>query len=570
MSEPFKNQRGEAGFAMTWQIEVRHDGLQKYRVVKGSDKHQVEQKVRAQLLAWDEQYSRKLISNAARAERDLVRLTRETGKKEAEQRTHEAQLAIDAAKSILQYTLKVDDRIAWDELKSKTPFPKPQPSPPAKLEIPPAPEFTAPSRTVLDWLVPGRRRRSLESAHESFEDRKRSWSGHAQRLKAAHDSRLSSYEQDMASWRKEKLDYEQRQQEDNDAIDAQKRMYMEKDADAVSEYIELVLSRSVYPRFIGREYQVEYSSDQGIAVIDLLLPNPEDIPQTKDVKYIASNNSLEERHLKPKELEQLYDSVIYQISLRTLHEIYESDTADTIHAIVFNGFVNYIDRSIGNEVRACILSVHTTRSDFLRINLSAVDPKQCFRSLKGIAAPQLATLTPVAPILQLRRDDPRFVTGEGITSRIDDHINIAAIGWEEFEHLIREIFEQEFSNPGSEVKVTRATRDAGVDAVIFDPDPVRGGKIVVQAKRYTNTVDVSAVRDLYGAVLNEGASKGILVTTSNFGPDAYGFAQGKPLSLINGQNLLFLLEKHGKKARIDLHEAKGLGVGLQRRTLIDG
>jgi restriction system protein len=67
---------------------------------------------------------------------------------------------------------------------------------------------------------------------------------------------------------------------------------------------------------------------------------------------------------------------------------------------------------------------------------------------------------------------------------------------------------------------------------------------------------VSAVRDLYGTVLSEGATKGILVTTSSYGNDAYKFAQGKPLTLMNGAHLLYLLEKHGHKARINIKEAK--------------
>ena len=142
--------------------------------------------------------------------------------------------------------------------------------------------------------------------------------------------------------------------------------------------------------------------------------------------------------------------------------------------------------------------------------------------------------------------------------------NIAAMGWEEFEHLIREIFEKEFASSGGEVKVTQASRDGGVDAVAFDPDPIRGGKIVIQAKRYTNTVDVSAVRDLYGTVVNEGATKGILVTTSSFGNNSYTFAKDKPITLMDGSNLLYLLEKHGHRAVIDLAEAKRLGNSLQR------
>lgn len=64
------------------------------------------------------------------------------------------------------------------------------------------------------------------------------------------------------------------------------------------------------------------------------------------------------------------------------------------------------------------------------------------------------------------------------------------------------------------------------------------------------------MRDLYGSLINEGANKGILVTTADYGPDAHEFARGKPITLLSGAQLLYLLEKHGHKARIDLKEAK--------------
>jgi restriction system protein len=91
---------------------------------------------------------------------------------------------------------------------------------------------------------------------------------------------------------------------------------------------------------------------------------------------------------------------------------------------------------------------------------------------------------------------------------------------------------------------------------VFDPNPITGGKYVIQAKRYTNTVDVSAVRDLVAVVSKEGASRGILVTTSSFGSDAYQFAQGYPVTLLSGNELLGLLQKHGYDFKIDLKEAK--------------
>ena len=60
----------------------------------------------------------------------------------------------------------------------------------------------------------------------------------------------------------------------------------------------------------------------------------------------------------------------------------------------------------------------------------------------------------------------------------------------------------------------------------------------------SNTVGVSAVRDLFGTMQNEGASKGILVTTSGYGKASFEFAQNKPLELLSGSNLLSLLEEH--------------------------
>ena len=106
------------------------------------------------------------------------------------------------------------------------------------------------------------------------------------------------------------------------------------------------------------------------------------------------------------------------------------------------------------------------------------------------------------------------------------------------------------------VKITQTSHDGGVDAVAFDPDPIRGGKIIIQAKRYTNVVGVSAVRDLYGTLINEGANSGVLVTTSDYGAEAYEFAKGKPIKLLNGSELLGLLKKQGYNAYINLQEAK--------------
>ncbi len=55
---------------------------------------------------------------------------------------------------------------------------------------------------------------------------------------------------------------------------------------------------------------------------------------------------------------------------------------------------------------------------------------------------------------------------------------------------------------------------------------------------------------------HEGASRGILVTTARYGGDSREFAKDKPLTLIDGSNLVYLLEQHGYRVRIDVEEAR--------------
>jgi len=153
---------------------------------------------------------------------------------------------------------------------------------------------------------------------------------------------------------------------------------------------------------------------------------------------------------------------------------------------------------------------------------------------------------PVKPIIEFDMVDKRFIEQNDILSNLDSRPNLMDLTYGEFENLVSDLF----GKMGLESKLTRSTKDGGVDAIAFDCRPILGGKVVIQAKRYKNTVGVSAVRDLFGTMMNEGASKGIIVTTSGFGPDAYDFAKDKPLELIDGGGLLYLLDQVGIRARI--------------------
>lgn len=561
----------------SYSLEMWHDSLSKHRVIKGESEYIVRQKAIMQAAEWDERWS--TVSQKA-AERQA----KEDGKRYQESRKEEAAAATTAAldeqaalQALLRATLEVDDKVDWEQLKNKAEFPEPKPkkplTPPApqepRLPRQPTPADSAyqPALGLLDRLFSKRKAAKEAAARDLFDKHLQDWKQSVDQLQMQHEAALRQHAaavqsaeeahlKEVAAWTSAREAYLSYQAEQNGVVDAKRDAYMAGDPAAIEEYCDLVLSASDYPDYFPQEYELGFDLNAKTLVVDYQLPSPDELPTLKAVKYVASRDALEESHITEAQSAKLFDDVMYQVALRTIHEVFEADVIDAVQAVVFNGIVTAVDRTTGNSVTSCILSVRASKEEFLAINLANVDPKACFKALKGVASAKLSGLSPVAPVMQLNKEDSRFVAAYGVTSELDEGFNLASMPWEDFEHLIREVFEQEFSTTGGEVKVTQASRDGGVDAVAFDPDPIRGGKIVIQAKRYTNTVGVGAVRDLYGTVMAEGANKGVLVTTADYGPDSYAFANGKPLVLLNGSNLLHMLARHGHKAKIDIREAR--------------
>ncbi|WP_440998065.1 restriction endonuclease [Arhodomonas sp. SL1] len=559
---------GKSGNPLGYQVEVWHDGLNEHRVIRDKDFGILESKVRNQLLKWDEKWQR-VKAKQEEAER------RQRGKEGADAATRDAQEAMRAAEGILAWTLDVDDTVDWSELKRHEPF-RFEPHESTKgIRLDPAdgrpigiepvqrsrqPTLSdrtiAPRNTLLDKIIPPFGRKREAEAEERLKAALERWQSEEDGANREEAKRGKRFDHLRASYERAKEEYEKACAEQEARVDDLRRRWLAGEPDAVEEHAELVLGASEYPDWIHADYTVAYDAANGVLVVDYELPPVEVTPTLKEVTYVASRDEYKEKHITEAQKKKLYDSILYQIAIRTVHELFEADESGALAMITFNGWVTSVNPGTGKSERKCILSLQTGKEEFQEVDLSQVDPKACFKALKGVAASSLAELAPVTPLLQFDSDDARFVESRDIADGLGNETNLAAMDWEDFEHLVRELFSKHFEKDGGEVHVTQASRDGGVDAIAFDPDPIRGGKMVIQAKRYTNTVGVSAVRDLYGTVVNEGAVKGILITTSDYGPDAYAFAKDKPLALLSGANLLHLLAEHGYKATINIEEAK--------------
>jgi HJR/Mrr/RecB family endonuclease len=315
----------------------------------------------------------------------------------------------------------------------------------------------------------------------------------------------------------------------------------------ITEFIESVLTE-MQLRTDSPKARVAYSPQSRQVVVEYELPAVDVVPKAKSYRYVKTQDKVVETARPASQVKGLYASAIAQLTLLCLAHIFRVDTKQHIDVIVFNGVVDTIDPRTGKRTRPCLITVRTTRDTFTEINLAQVDPAACLKYLHAGISKSPTELAPVRPVLEFSMVDPRFVTETDTLSELDDRPNLMELTPQQFESLIQNLFEK----IGLDTRQTRPSRDGGVDCVAYNTDPILGGKVVIQAKRYKHTVGVSAVRDLYGTLQNEGASKGILVTTSGYGKASFEFAEGKPIELFDGTHLLYLLETHaGIKARIE-------------------
>jgi restriction system protein len=175
--------------------------------------------------------------------------------------------------------------------------------------------------------------------------------------------------------------------------------------EAIQEYVEIVLSNSVYPDVFPVDHDAEFNVADRELTLTVSVPNPGEVPAVKEYKYNKAKDEITETKLPVGQARERYASAVHQVSIRTLHEIFEADRAERIRTISLTVQTEHVSPSTGQTEIVPLVIVAANRETFSQFDLARVVPSATLETLGAAVSKKPYELVPA--------DTSRGVRGQG-------------------------------------------------------------------------------------------------------------------------------------------------------------
>ncbi len=362
------------------------------------------------------QAGRAAAADAKAAEREAKRLHVEA--REAEVAVLNAELAdqLEQIDGTLAATLDVDDFVDLESLRQvavhppfnpgewATPFPAPAPIP-----APPEPQWIPPPEPKgISSAFGGKKRfaEQLAQARTAFAAAHQAWQyemsllpgrGQAQQeeYQRAEANRVAGLQQMRDTYDTECQRRDAEAQEANAALDELINNLAYNVEEAVQEYVAIVLANSAYPECIPVEHDFTYDSQTRELTLGVSIPPPTAVPSTAAYKYVKAKDEITASPLTQAAMKQRYLNLVAQVSLRSLHEVFEADRAERIQTISLTITTEAMDPGLGQMTVVPLAAVATDRATFSAIELRNVEPLATMKHLKALVSKNPLALDPI-------------------------------------------------------------------------------------------------------------------------------------------------------------------------------
>ena len=339
------------------------------------------------------------ITNADAAQRKLREKEAQEAHVEAmladvEERNQQLAEVYEDIDTLLEATLSRDDHVHLNTLRVAVTHPpfdrgdlEVQTAEPPPIPNPPEPVLSLPEppRGLASLFGKKKHAEAVESATRAHEQARVEWEAKcrqadARRQKArtdhaeAEEKRITALQRERARYAKECEDREADATARNRDLDELIANLWDGTADAVQEYVSIVLSNSVYPEHFQVTHEFEFEQSAAELRLRVLMPGPSEISDIKAYKYSKASDEITSTTLSQKECRERYASAVHQVALRSFHEVFESDRRGLIQTISLEVGTNTVDPATGKRVYVPFVIAAAERQAFLAFDLSAVVP----------------------------------------------------------------------------------------------------------------------------------------------------------------------------------------------------
>lgn len=362
-----------------------------------------------------QQLARATAAEQAAAEREAKRLYQEARQDEVDVLNAELASKYEELDGLLAATLEVDDYVDLDELHQEVNLPRfepgtlayaaPKPAPP---QYPLEPVYVAPQApSGLSAMFGGKKKHEADVAlaEYDFQMTHTEWVEQCRQLAAVYQHHVSAWEAAEAKRVRQlaqaERDHERRCREHEEAVAAANAELEELKNNlafdvpaAIEEYVQIILANSTYPSFFPVMSTASFDLPTRELSVQLSLPDPSEVPTVKEYRYSKALDDITATQWPVKMQKDRYASVVHQVAVRTLHEIFEADRAGKINSVRLTLVVPRISPATGNREEVPLVQVAAARDEFATFDLANVDPRATLEHLGAALSKNPHGLTP--------------------------------------------------------------------------------------------------------------------------------------------------------------------------------
>lgn len=153
---------------------------------------------------------------------------------------------------------------------------------------------------------------------------------------------------------------------------------------AIEETILRVLSSQKIPGGLPFLFDVNYSAEDKCISVRCQFPELELIPDVQKVIFAPSSIKFREIKVEKALQKQLYNNLIYSITLGSIYSIFRNDKLSHIHSVKFVGLAKQAEHRRINRTNECILYLEVDRAGFYKTDIASDSPREIFKILGGI------------------------------------------------------------------------------------------------------------------------------------------------------------------------------------------